>query len=61
MCLYARNRLPSVGVLVMLWTMGRKQAAIVSFDIIIGTDIRYPLEEIVFLSLEDLSSIETNR
>ena len=60
-CWYAQNRLMSMGVPVILWMMGRNPAVIISFDMIVDTDMVRPLEEILSPSLEDLSSIETNR
>ena len=60
-CLSTWNRLPSVGVPVTLWMMDERLAAIILFGIIIDVEIFHPLEEMASLSLEDLSSSETNR
>ena len=60
-CWYARNRSLSMGVRVMLWMVGVNPAVIVSFDTIIVVDTMRPLEEMLSLFLEDLSSIEANR
>ena len=59
-CRYARNIPSIVGVTVILWIMGRNPAVIIFFNMIVGTDMFYLLEEILSSSLEDLSSIETN-
>ena len=57
-----RNRLPRVDVPVMHWMIGKNaDGIVVSFELIVDTDIMRPLEEILSLSLENLSSIETNR
>ena len=61
MCLYARTRLPSVGVLVVLWTIGGTPVDIIHVGMMVSTEIYRPFKEIVSLTLEDLSSIETNR
>ena len=50
-----------MGTPVMLWMASGNPAVIVSFDIIVGVDMVRPLKEILSPSLEDLSSIETNR
>ena len=49
-----------MGVPVILWMVGGNPAIIVSFDPIVVVDMMRPLEEILSLSPEDLSSIETN-